>query len=98
MSITKTKALNIYIYNTKTFKAMNTNNQNNTQEISNEELVFMTQIEVDNAVVTAEPLPENKETIDSQTTLLLNLINANRNTVSVNENVSGQDAYYKQAI
>lgn len=77
---------------------MNTNNQNNTQEISNEELVFMTQIEVDNAIVTAEPLPENKETIDSQTTLLLNLINANRNIVSANENVSGQDTDYKQAI
>ena len=77
---------------------MNTNNQNNTQEISNEELVFMTQIEVDNAIVIAEPLPENKETIDSQTTLLLNLINANRNTMSTNENVSGQDTDYKQAI
>lgn len=77
---------------------MNTNNQNNTQEISNEELMFMTQIEVDNAVIAVEPLPENKETIDSQTTLLLNSINANRNTMSANENVSGQDTDYKQAI
>lgn len=77
---------------------MNTNNQNNTQEISNEELMFMTQIEVDDAVIAVEPLPENKETIDAQTTLLLNLINANRNTMSVNENVSGQDTDYRQAI
>lgn len=77
---------------------MNTNNQNDTQVISNEELVFMTQIEVDNAIIVAEPLPEDEDTINSQTTLLLNLTNANRNTVSANENVGGQDTDYKQAI
>ena len=77
---------------------MNTNNQNDTQVISNEELVFMTQIEVNNAIIVVEPLPENEDTINSQTTLLLNLTNANRNTMPANENVSGQDADYKQAI
>jgi hypothetical protein len=77
---------------------MNTNNQNDTRVISNEELVFMTQIEVDNAIIVAEPLPEDEDTINSQTTLLLNLTNANRNTVSTNENVGGQDTDYKQAI